>query len=393
MGFYKDEKQAQKEMSIDKKDMPQIIKVGSGAVIALAAVLIGCIVSKNIVDSSAANNDPLITSAIRKAAKSAKYTYNPSSVLIKEEEKVEDESTHELVYPYDYAAIANYPTNGDLPYEDAELVYRFEGAYAEGYQGDYSQTYAYLYLWDNGTFTGEAGTTSQGKIRGYWFNSSLEEGQDAKGRDIKDCLTMISNVSRYESIICQKVTGFYQWQANIYLRMSWNGDRQIIVNGYEYYPNCAMVIDTNGTETKTNAGADYDLSFWQAKRVVTNLSYTAVFIPTEVDWYIDDGSDYDLEEDTKPFTTKDLKEGNSTIGVIYETEEGTISVEYVDGDKNRGIAQVTANFANPGKQKVVARWSKIVSVKDEDGKTHKEFEYDYVASTMVKVAEALPEEE
>ena len=69
LGFYKDEKQAQKEKSIDKKDMPQIIKVGSGAVIALAAVLIGCIVSKRFVDSSAANNDPLITGAIRKAAK------------------------------------------------------------------------------------------------------------------------------------------------------------------------------------------------------------------------------------------------------------------------------------------------------------------------------------
>ncbi len=385
LGFYKDEEQAKKEMSIG--DKPQIIKVGTGAVIALAAVLVGCLVSKNIVDSSAANTDPLITKSVRRAAKDVDYSYDPSGIIYKEIEKVDD------AYPYDYDAIKNYPTNGDKPYEDAELVYRFEGAYAEGYQGDYSQTYAYLYLWDNGTFTGEAGTTNQGKIRGYWFNSSLAEGTDAKGRDIRDCLCMVSNVNRYESIICQKVTGFYQWQAYLYLRMSWNGDRSIIVSGYEYYPNCAIVIDTNGTETKTNAGADFDLSFWQAKRVVTNLTYTAVFIPTEVDWYIDDGKDYDLETGDKPFTTESLKEGNSTIGVVYVTDEGRISVEYVDGDKNRGIAQVTANFNNPGKHNVVARWTKIVEKKDENNQTYKEFEFDYKASVQVKVGEALPEEE
>ena len=385
MGFYKDEKQAQKEMSVNFKDKPQVIKVGVGALVALTAVLVGCLVSKNIVDSCAANKDPLITSAVRKAAKDVHYTFKPKSVLIKEEEKENG------VYPYDYNAIASYPTNGDLPYEDAELVYRFEGAYAEGYQGDYSQTYAYLYLWDNGTFTGEVGTTDRGKLRGYWFNSSLAEGHNSKGKDIKDCLVMISNVSRYESIICQKVTGFYQWQANIYLYMSWNGHRQIIVNGYEYYPNCAMVIDNNGAETTTSIDEDYDISLWQAKRVITNLNYTAVFIPTEVDWYIEDGSDYDLETNEKPFTTENLKEGNNTIGVVYVTANGRISVEYVDGDKNRGIAQVTVNFASTGKHKIVARWSNIVSKKDENNQTYKEFEFDYKASIDVKVEEAAEE--
>ena len=375
MGFYKDEKQAQKEMSIEKKNVSQIVKVGGGAAVALAAVLVGCIVSKGIVDNSVAITDPLITKSIRKAAKDAGYTFDPSSVIIKEEEKVlKDGTDDEYIYPYDYDAIKNYPTNGDAPYEDAQLVYRFEGAYAEGYQGDYSQTYAYLYLWDNGTFTGEAGTTSQGKIRGYWFNSSLEEGHDAKGNDIKDCLNMVSNVNRYESIICQKSSGFYQWQAYLYLRMSWNGDRSIIVNGYEYYPNCALLIDNSGTELKTNAEADYDLSFWQAKRVITNLSYTSVFIPTEVNWYIDDGRDYDPEKGEKPYTTENLKEGNSNIGIIYVTDEGRIIVEYVDGNSARGIAQVTAVFANPGKQNVVAQWG------------------DYSASLTVNVSEAVAEE-
>ena len=395
LGFYKDEKQAQKEMSVDFKNKPQIIKVGTGALVALVAVVVACVISKGIVDSSSANTDPLITSAVRKAAKKEKYKFKPSSVLIKEPEKEEDPNTHELVYPYDYNEIKNYPTNGDKPYEGAQLVYRFEGAYAEGYQGDYSQTYAYLYLWDNGTFTGEAGTTNQGKIRGYWFNSSLAEGHNSSGKDIKDCLQMVSNVNRYESIICQKASGFYQWQAYIYLRMSWNGDRSIIVNGYEYYPNCAVVINNNGAETNAVMNEDFDLSFWQADRVITNLTHTSVQIPTEVDWYIDGGNDYVLDGNTVsyPFTKKDLKEGDSTIGVIYETSEGTISIEYVDGDKNRGIAQVTANFKNPGTQKVVARWTKIVEKTDPDtNQKYKEFAYDYAASIDVNVEEAASEE-
>ena len=394
-GFYKDPKQEDEEMALNVKDKPQVIRVGTGAIIALAAVLVGCLVSKSIVDNSAANTDPLITSAVRKAAKDVGYKYKPGSVLIKEREKVLNDS-NELVYDYsteEWNSIKNYPTNGDLPYEDAQLVYRFEGSYSEGYQGDYSPTHAYLYLWDNGTFTGEAGTTNQGKIRGFWYNSSLSSGYDAKGNDIKDCLNMVSQVNRYESIICQKGSGFYQWQAYLYLRMSWNGDRSIIVGGYEYYPNCALVVDTSGTETNTNVGADFDLSFWQAHRVITNLTRTPVLIPTEVDWYIDDGGYYDLDNNEAPFEKQDIKSGNNTIGVKYVTSKGTITVDYVDGDKNRGISQITANFTEVGKQRVVARWTKIVEKTDENKQKYKEIEFDYSAFATVTVGEELPEEE
>lgn len=344
LGFYKDDEVAKKEMGIEK-NVTSFVKVGAGAAVVVAAVLVGSLVSKGIVDNSAANTDPLITKSVRKAANDCEYYNEPSTVVMPERE----------ITSADYNSIRNYPTNGDAPYEDAYLVYRFEGAYAEGYQGDYSQTYAYLYLWDNGTFTGEAGTTNQGKIRGYWFNDENDDG-------VKDCLKMVSNVSRYESIICQEASGFYQWQAYIYLRMSWNGDRSIIVNGYEYYPDVAIVIDNNGTEMKTPALEDFDISFWQAKRVLKTLDYTAVFIPTEVDWYIEDGSG-------------EFKRSNSGDGVKYETEEGSIYIEYVDGNSARGIASMTANFNNKGTKKVVAKWG------------------EFSTSINVKVSKALPQEE
>ena len=44
---------------------------------------------------------------------------------------------------------------------DANLVYCFEGAYADGWQGDYSKHYAYLYIWDDGLYNGESNGTKK----------------------------------------------------------------------------------------------------------------------------------------------------------------------------------------------------------------------------------------
>ena len=316
LGFYKDEDQAKKEMSIDKQDKPQIIKVGTGAVIALAAVLVGCLVSKNIVDSSAANTDPLITNTVRKAAKNEHYTLKPKSVLIKEEEKVEDPTTHELVYPYDYSAIKNYPTNGDAPYEGAQLVYRFEGAYAEGYQGDYSQTYAYLCLWEDGLFGGKVNDT---QVRGYWFNSSIAEGKDGT---VKDCLKMVSNVNHYDSIIAQEATGFYQYQAYAYLGFSW-GTRSMILNGYEYYPEVALALNTQDSVLEAYVGEEYDMSSWVPTRILKNLTFSSVFKPVDVTW---------------------------------EAEDGKVDISYVDNNKSRGISSIIGTFDSTGNKKVTIKW-------------------------------------
>jgi len=308
LGFYKDEEEMKKEMGIEKGNVKQIVKVSAGAAVVLVAVLVGSLVAKSMYKSDA-NVDPLITAEIRKAAKDYDYDFDPTSVIVKEKEEYtnDDFNSDELkAIPY------------DAKRDDANLVYYFEGAYAEGYQGDYGQTYAELFLWDDGFF---GGTASDRNIRGYWFNSSLEEGTK-NGKDIKDCLRMVTNISRYESIICQEAKGFYQWQAYMYLHMSWGGDRSIIMNGCYYYPDVALLIDTVGSELKAVKGEEFDISFWQPSRVLKNLSYTSVLKGADVKWSVEDNA-----------------------GAVTRTESGGL------------IEELYVTFSETGTQTITASWT------------------------------------
>ena len=110
----------------------------------------------------------------------------------------------------------------------------------------------------------------------------------------------------------------------MYLDMGW-GTRSIIVNGYYYYPEVAMLIDVNGADTTAVVNEEFDMSMWTPKRVLKNLNYTAILIPTEVNWAIED-------------------------------DAGTISIKYVDNEKGRGIASITAKFNTLGTQTITATW-------------------------------------
>ena len=341
LNFYKDEEEAKKDMGIEKGNVKQIVKVSAGAAVVLVAVIVGSLVAKSMYKSDA-NVDPLITAEIRKAANDYEYDFDPTQVLIKEKEAYtnDDFNSNELkAIPY------------DAQRNDAHLVYYFEGAYSEGYQGDYGQTYAELYLWDDGFFGGKA---SDRNIRGYWFNSSLEEGSDAKGNDIKDCLRMVTNIDRYESIICQKATGFYQWQAYMYLHMSWGGDRSIIMNGCYYYPDVALLIDTVGSELKAVKGEEFDISFWQPSRVMKNLNYTSVLKGADVKWSVE-----------------------SSVGKVTRTESGGL------------IEELYVTFSETGTQTITASWTATkVGIPDPDDPDKGKITF--TASVNVEVVE--PEE-
>lgn len=341
LNFYKSEEEANKEMAIEKGNVKQIVKVSAGAAVVLVAVLVGSIVAKSMYKSQAAV-DPLITTEVRKAANDYEYDFDPTSVLIKEKEAYTDDdfNSDELkAIPY------------DAKRNDAHLVYYFEGAYSEGYQGDYGQTYAELFLWDDGFFGGKA---SDRNIRGYWFNSSLEDGADAKGNNIKDCLRMVTNIDRYESIICQEAKGFYQWQAYMYLHMSWGGDRSIIMNGYYYYPDVALIIDTVGSELKAVKGEEFDISFWQPSRVLKNLTYTSVLKGADVKWSVEDES-----------------------GKVTRTESGGL------------IEELYVIFSETGKHTITAKWTATkVGIPDADDPDKGQITFS--ASVEVEVVE--PEE-
>ena len=108
------------------------------------------------------------------------------------------------------------------------LVYKFEGEYSEGYQGQYNTYKSDIYLWDDGLFCGKS---NSGEFKGYWYNSSLANGEDENGDDIADCLIMIGNTSHFESIICSPVGG-NRYQAYIYMHPGWGDGRSVVVTGY-----------------------------------------------------------------------------------------------------------------------------------------------------------------
>lgn len=284
MGFYKDEAKEEADFK-QVKGTTSVVKLSVCGVLTLAAIVSSTVISSELTRKAATGGEEKssekekwnpITEDLKKLAAEYDYDFDPASVLIKEQTEWDFSDTTMRALPTSSAE------------RDGEhLVYYFEGSYAEGYQGDYSETYAYLYLWEDGLFAGKSKDT---EIRGYWYNSSLANGVDEEGNDIIDCLNMVSYVSRYESIITESSGGFYERQAYIYLNMGW-GQRSIIIKGFKYYPTVGLFIDahTDGETPKFKVGDNNPVTSWVANRVLKNLTYSAVFKSGEVKWTIPEG--------------------------------------------------------------------------------------------------------
>ena len=279
LGFYKKEEESDADMKIGKGDISKIIKASACGVVVIAAVLASSLVASDMQQRMAAGTpividgyNPLTPELEAIAAQKKKeYGFNPDKVLIKE--KKEEEYTK----LYKTTEFKNLKTTATR--SGHHMVYYFEGAYAEGYQGDYSETYGNLYLWDDGMFGGKINDTA---VKGFWFNSSLEHGKRGFS-NVKDCLKMVSNVKNYESIIAQETDGFYQRSAYVYLGFSW-GTRSMILNGYKYYPEAAIAIDPSATGTEFYVGDTFDKDSWVCDRILANCTYSSVFKASEVKW-------------------------------------------------------------------------------------------------------------
>ena len=288
LGFYKNEEEAKADMK-NVQGVVNLAKLGGAGAVALAAVLVASLMSADMVKKNASgkqNNsseesaepvpvepafDP-ITDEIKAVAADFDYSFDPTQVFIQEEDE----------YDFNDSEMRAVPTqNGNR--SGHNLVYVFEGAYAEGYQGDYSETYGSIYLWEDGLFGGRINSTD---IRGYWYNSSAEAPADdpeTEEDESKDCLNLVSNVSKYEFINFERASGFYDWRAHIYLGFSW-GTRSMEIAGYMYYPEVALAIDPSSTGTEFKVGEVFDRDGWVADRILKNLNYSAVFKASEVTW-------------------------------------------------------------------------------------------------------------
>ena len=290
IGFYK--KSAQQEDNMKVKGTLKIGMLLGGVVIVLGAVLSSTLVSNELQKQAAiggqGGSSP-ITKKIRDAANKVAYDFDPTSVVIKQQAE----------YDYNNETLKSLTFGNER--EGSHLVYVFEGSYAEGYQGDYRDREINIYLWEDGLFTGKSDFL---EFRGYWFNSSLgDTGKDAEGKDVADCLQMVSNTEYngakpFESIIAESIDGFYDHQAYVFVP---NGDgRSVVISGYKYYPDVAVFIDTNDY-TVFKVGEKFLIdSFWLYNRVIKNLTYSPVMNKSEIEWNIPDGLLDENKRLTKP---------------------------------------------------------------------------------------------
>ena len=183
------------------------------------------------------NNDGTILKDLQEANKYVMYAMTHSSLIGFDKfanfEPIENEAFPDVIKQQDSYNFSSSDLSG-LSYgatrSGHELVYKFVGKYSEGYQGQYNTYDATIYLWDDGLF---AGKSNSSEFKGYWYNSSLKNGQDADGNDICDCLVMVSNTNNFKTIITTPVAEG-QRQAYIYLNPGWGG-RSVVVTGYAQY--------------------------------------------------------------------------------------------------------------------------------------------------------------
>lgn len=267
MNFYKDKELEEKEFK-DVKGVVNLSKIGVGAAVIICAFLVSTLSVNSlkqttavVIDSNDDSGDTKpkfdpITDEIKALAESKAPENDPKDVIYAKEDEYDFNAT-------DFTAIEN----GAATREGHYLVYLFEGAYSEGYQGQYNEYYTYLYLWEDGFYTGKSNSQT---FKGYWYNDLDDDGT-------VDCLNMVSNSEKYASIVCSKATGFYNYEAYVYMHPGWGDGRSIIVAGYMVYETIALAIDTTKTGLNFKVGDSFRTSSWQLNRILQNLKYGSVF--------------------------------------------------------------------------------------------------------------------
>ena len=313
MGFYKKEDDSKADFK-NIKGVTNLVKIGTCGALVVAAVLVSFLVTFDLKNKANAGSNVRtkpafvfepVNDEVTAAADEYDYSFEAKDVVIRQQSS----------YNFSASTLNNFPTGNTR--SGHNLVYVFEGAYAEGYQGDYSETYASIYLWEDGFYGGSVGSTS---IKGYWYNSSLEAEEG-----VQDCLNLVSNVSKYESIICAPASGFYEWRAHIYLGFSW-GTRSMEVSAYRYYPEVALTIDASVGNNYFFVGEEFDRDGWVANRVLKNLNYSAVFKASEVTWTDPEGlKNHTVIEEAGEYEVKASWKNN-----LNKTFEAVITVTVVE---------------------------------------------------------------
>ena len=196
----------------------------------------------------------------------ASYTFDPTSVHFTKESNPYSAYTNENERKN---AIQTAVGSADTR-EGVNIVYRFEGAYAEGWQGDYSKHYAYINVFSDGLYNGSSNGTN---IYGYWYDT--EDGGEAGST-----LVFVDNRGRDNDMVCSVATSkFYKWVTDV--KSTLNQGRTIKAFGYYYYPTIGFYVDpgVDYVVVKSAEGLDKNTVTlgWSGIRVLNNFNVGAVF--------------------------------------------------------------------------------------------------------------------
>ena len=265
LGYFNKDEDTADAMKFKKDgelNVPTVARISGVGVALVAAVLVSSLVATSMEGAQVGGpTKPVkpspITEEIKAQAEAYVYDFDPTEVHFIKDDFADADGNFDFSSA---AGISSLPTNGQR--DGVNLVYKFEGSYAEGWQGDYSKTYAYLFLWEDGKFAGTSGST---QFRGYWYDNG--DGST---------LVMVTSNNPDGQIIAYEQTGFYSWIVD--LNSSVNGGRRIKATGYLYYPEVALFIDTAETDLKAiKVGDNLDVSGWTAQRVLKNLKYSSCY--------------------------------------------------------------------------------------------------------------------
>ena len=280
IGMIKQEEEDAKmrEKPVGKK-LIRVVASGATIIVAFAVIMtVYGITDANIKKGIAANKETTLAERVKERLKTfedkvVSYDFDPSSVKFTEEGNPYSSETASTVN----SKISDWSENQERQDEDGnELhkVYVFEGATAEGWQGDYSLKICRITLWEDGLYNGQNtnGGSVVDRLKGYWYNVG-EAGEE--------CLVLISTSNEY-NMVGNKITGassYYEWFVDCHANYNTQqGGRYIKANGLKYHPLIGMFVDTGSKKTpEFKVNSLFDISEWTCMQVRNNLIAGSIF--------------------------------------------------------------------------------------------------------------------
>lgn len=306
-----DEDVKMREKPVGKK-LIRVIASGATIIVAFAVIMsIYGVTDANIKKGIAANKETTLAERVAERLKTFEdkvvtYDFNPADCKYSEQNNPYASWEKSAVN----SAITDWTENQERVDDNGKeihKIYTFEGATAEGWQGDYSLKICRITLWEDGLYNGQNtnGNSVVDRLKGYWYNVG-EAGEE--------CLVLISTSNEY-NMVGNKITGansYYEWFVDCHANYNTQqGGRYIKANGLKYHPLIGMFVDTGSKKTpQFKVNSLFDISEWTCMQVRNNLIAGSIFdAEHQVSW---------------TYRAKDAAEADPWLDAPDMTKAGTV---------------------------------------------------------------------